>query len=383
MIHRNLLPLNRHSYYAPVPTLFVEPMGRIGDINIALRVLMETDIEGMHLRPVRQLADNLGNRVQVDSASAFFAPGGTPGEDMLRHPSDSDSHMDIKTNRLRYLSRNFGWASLRETTIPHPDPENGALQGTTIYWDVREMDRFGEFVEALDGAYRQQLDWESYAMSYDRVLPNFPFYQEVVERHCNAVDGPDIQNVLDIGAGTGNVTIKLLGVGRHVTAVDLSRAMLEKLRRKVAEPQRMRLTIVEQNAERLPQWDDDTFDAVTALLAFYDMTAPTRALNEAVRVLKPGGTMIVTEPKSTFCLDALLERAEQVLEDKGIRHTLRLDWDRVYCINKRRDPTKREDRIYIEQIEQHFRQMGFENICKKDSHYGNCATVKARKTIRS
>jgi ubiquinone/menaquinone biosynthesis C-methylase UbiE len=89
--------------------------------------------------------------------------------------------------------------------------------------------------------------------------------------------------------------IRLLGAGKRVTAVDIRRAMLERMYSKLHDEWVDRLTVVEDTAERLPHLGDNAFDGVTVLLAFFDMNDPIAALAEAQRVLKPGGTVVITE----------------------------------------------------------------------------------------
>lgn len=50
---------------------------------------------------------------------------------------------------------------------------------------------------------------ETYAISYDCVLMELDFYNEVVSRHVSALSVQGIGRVIDIGSGTGNVTIDL------------------------------------------------------------------------------------------------------------------------------------------------------------------------------
>ncbi len=244
------------------------------------------------------------------------------------------------------------------------------------------MERNEEYRAALNWERHRRLTWESYAISYDRVLPVLPFYKEVVNRHVDAMSRPNIKDVFDIGAGTGNVTVSLLDSGKRVTALDLSRPMLEKLRHKIPEAYADNLTVVEQNAEELTQWDDKSFDGVSILLAFYDMACPGRALSEAIRVLRPGGTIVITEPKRRFRLEPLLDEAERFLREKDVYDKLKADWDRVNVANKELDPAAREERLYAEEIEQYLREAGFKNLRVKDSHLGNCATVWGIKPSR-
>lgn len=251
-----------------------------------------------------------------------------------------------------------------------------------IFLEALGAERAEELSDAISNELRRLLTWESYAASYDRVLPLLPFYREVVNRHVQCLSAPGISNVLDLGAGTGNVSVALLKAGRQVTALDLSRAMLEKLRSKVPNECRDRLTIQEQNAEHLPQWCDETFDGVTVLLACYAMATPARALREALRLLRPGGELIITEPKRTFQLEPLLAFVDQFLQQEELYDKLKDDWARVNSANIELDPEKRSAPLRAEDIVEELQSAAFENISIEDSHLGNCATVRARKPCR-
>jgi ubiquinone/menaquinone biosynthesis C-methylase UbiE len=101
--------------------------------------------------------------------------------------------------------------------------------------------------------------------------------------------------VLDVATGTGRLPRALLRqpsfTGR-VIGLDLSRGML---RQAVRETRKFadRLTFVWQDASDLP-FENDTFDAVTCLEALEFTPEPRGVLSEMVRVLRPGGVLLVT-----------------------------------------------------------------------------------------
>ena len=378
MTSHEALLLAPSSYYAPVPTLMIDTQGLIVDFNIALRVLMHPDIEGARYQAVDELSAKIRQRAEGDllprinwSCGGEAAPaGGEPERVMEQY---------ISATRCRYRSNCCGWAELRRTALGYLESGSGTPLGTMIYMEVQSAENEGELWKTLSREHRRQLTWESYAVSYDRVLPLLPFYQEVVKRHVESMSAPDIENILDLGAGTGNVTVELLKINRKVTALDLSRAMLAKLRTKVLGKHADQLTIMEQNAEFLPQWGDGIFDGVTVLLAYYDMTDPTSAFREAIRVLRPGGSIVITEPKRAFQLEPLLEFVDRFLTKEGIYDEFRADWERVISANKELDPAKRGAPLRAEDIVDHLQAAAFENIEMEDSHLGNCATIWARK----
>ena len=134
------------------------------------------------------------------------------------------------------------------------------------------------------------------------------------------------------------------------------------------------------DAADLARWTAASFDGVTILLALFDMANPAAALGEAMRVLRPGGMLVVTEPKRTFDLSSLLLHAERCLREQGAYDALQEHWARVSNVNRKIDPSARRERMYIEDIRERLQLSGFSVSREEDSHHGNCATVWAVKT---
>ena len=197
-----------------------------------------------------------------------------------------------------------------------------------------------------------------------------------------------IMDVLDIGAGTGNVSIELLKANKNITAVDTSLAMLKQFYRKIDETMVKNLTIIEDTAERLPHLFSNSFDGVTVLLAFFDMLNPFAALDEAIRLLKPGGTLIVTEPKACFNVTELMAHAEEYLHKQDLMNRLEEDWQRIQTvaphINKKIQDAQSSDKTtlqpwHAEALHEILTERGFVDLSFEDSHLGNCATIKCFK----
>ena len=96
------------------------------------------------------------------------------------------------------------------------------------------------------------------------------------------------KEILDVGAGTGRLSVSLANREAKVTALDSSPKMLQILKRKNSK-----ITTVVGDAENLP-FDDNAFDIVTAAFLIVHLKDPTRFFDEAYRVLKDGGTFVVT-----------------------------------------------------------------------------------------
>ncbi|NOD90530.1 MULTISPECIES: bifunctional demethylmenaquinone methyltransferase/2-methoxy-6-polyprenyl-1,4-benzoquinol methylase UbiE [unclassified Ruegeria] len=105
------------------------------------------------------------------------------------------------------------------------------------------------------------------------------------------------QRLLDVAGGTGDISFRFLkraGHG-HATVLDLTEPMLvEGRQRAEADQMADSLNWVVGDAMALP-FEDNTFDVYTISFGIRNVTRPQEALNEAFRVLKPGGRLMVLE----------------------------------------------------------------------------------------
>jgi len=143
--------------------------------------------------------------------------------------------------------------------------------------------------------------------------------------------------VLDVATGTGRLPLALLELptfqGR-IVALDLSRKMLGMAAEKLCGHAN-RVSLLRQPAEDLP-FPDDTFDLVACLEALEFMVDARAVLREMVRVLRPGGLLVVTNrqgfygrlmPGKVFRNDEL----ERVLRDElGLVRVTFLRWQVEY-----------------------------------------------------
>jgi ubiquinone/menaquinone biosynthesis C-methylase UbiE len=94
------------------------------------------------------------------------------------------------------------------------------------------------------------------------------------------------QRVLDLGCGTGVFLRAAADRGAIVAGLDASDALLAVARERVPEAD-----LHAGDMQDLP-FGDDAFDVVTGFSSFFFADDMTRALSEACRVAKPGGTVL-------------------------------------------------------------------------------------------
>jgi demethylmenaquinone methyltransferase/2-methoxy-6-polyprenyl-1,4-benzoquinol methylase len=104
--------------------------------------------------------------------------------------------------------------------------------------------------------------------------------------------------VLDIAGGTGDLAAKfskLVGPEGRVVLADINESMLRVGRDKLTD---LGITgnieYTQANAECLP-FPDNTFDCITIAFGLRNVTDKDRALRSMLRVLKPGGRLLVLE----------------------------------------------------------------------------------------
>src|SRR5215470_14996906 len=96
----------------------------------------------------------------------------------------------------------------------------------------------------------------------------------------------------DLGCGTGQVSAALAPFVERIVAVDGSAAMLQAARKRLHGIDNVDLRRGE--LESLPI-DDGRLDAATLMLVLHHVAEPDRALAEALRVLKPGGRVVLVD----------------------------------------------------------------------------------------
>lgn len=100
--------------------------------------------------------------------------------------------------------------------------------------------------------------------------------------------------LLEVGAGTGRYSIALANEGYDVTAVELLDCNIKKFREKLKGEKKLQLH--QGNALDLSLFESNTFDGVLLFGPMYHLYCQedkVQALNEAKRVVKPGGIIMV------------------------------------------------------------------------------------------
>jgi len=158
--------------------------------------------------------------------------------------------------------------------------------------------------------------YDEWAESYDRDHEAIGFFGHRTAGRVLARYTPfaDVAPVLDAGAGTGAAGEALWAMGfRNLTAVDLSEEMLTRARRKGMYRHVTRADL----GLPLDEFPCHSFDAAILVGVFSYGQAPARALDEIVRLVKPGGVIAFTLRVDFFEQDAMSVRSKMEELDRS------------------------------------------------------------------
>jgi ubiquinone/menaquinone biosynthesis C-methylase UbiE len=111
-----------------------------------------------------------------------------------------------------------------------------------------------------------------------------------------ALAGRQDLDALDVGCGTGFLSLELAGRGHRVTGIDFAPAMLALAKAKAAEAGAA-IRFEEADAEALP-FAPASFDLVITRHVLWTLPHPEAAIDEWRRVLRPGGRLAVIDGHS-------------------------------------------------------------------------------------
>jgi SAM-dependent methyltransferase len=106
--------------------------------------------------------------------------------------------------------------------------------------------------------------------------------------------------VVEIGCGSGGLLVAAARRGIAIQGVDIALRWLVLAQRRL-EGRGLSVPLTAAAAKRLP-WPDRRFDAVVADSVLEHLNDPARALREWLRVLRPGGRLVVWSPNRFSCL---------------------------------------------------------------------------------
>lgn len=163
-------------------------------------------------------------------------------------------------------------------TSPNPNHNNFALI-------LAEL--MNSRAPSKDGVVRTYSRWAStYDATFGRIVGHYHWH---IARFVQEIGA---RKIIEIGVGTG-LSLPHYPAGISVLGVDICPLMLEKARRRQASgTSRARIELQLVDGEELP-YGDGTFDAVVLPFVISVTPDPKRLLAEGLRVLAPGGHLLI------------------------------------------------------------------------------------------
>jgi len=148
----------------------------------------------------------------------------------------------------------------------------------------------------LDAWEKLELQLEETIPNYDRVNRLMTFGQDKRWRRNVRNHASPGMKILEVGCGPGSFAEDLVGL--DVTCLDPSSEMLKVAKKRVDGARAARgekpAHYIEAIAESIP-CEDNTFDMVFCLFSFRDFQDKRKGLTEILRVLKPGGRLVICD----------------------------------------------------------------------------------------
>lgn len=140
-------------------------------------------------------------------------------------------------------------------------------------------------MDKVAAVLRRRPPFDAVADLYDRVRPGYP--DEAIDHLVELTRLPRRGRVLEIGPGTGQLSVSLAERGYDLTAVELGPHLAERARRNLAGYSRARVLCARfEDVELTPR----SFDVVTAATSFHWLD-PETAYPKAASLLRPTGSL--------------------------------------------------------------------------------------------
>ncbi|MEQ8269039.1 MAG: metalloregulator ArsR/SmtB family transcription factor [Parvibaculum sp.] len=132
------------------------------------------------------------------------------------------------------------------------------------------------------------------ADEWDRIRSLYVPEDKVEQAMLELGAGDRLELVADLGTGTGRMLELFAPNARSGLGIDLSQEMLALARAQLARPELQHCSVRQGDLYDLPI-QDGTVDLVTLHMVLHYLDDPAASIDEAARVLKPGGRLLIAD----------------------------------------------------------------------------------------
>ncbi|KAJ1841162.1 hypothetical protein LPJ73_006206 [Coemansia sp. RSA 2703] len=210
---------------------------------------------------------------------------------MLKNASSQSSLAQKQPDKLLASSEQSMRSLHRAETVDKTQGGNQLPYNDTVPASQKE--------EVMDSVYCRVAD------NYDRAINIFSLFMNGMwkRRFVSRMQAAPGAYLLDVAGGTGEIAKHYLAyqeaqgdLTAHVHVIDFNPDMLRVGRQRMQKIEHgARVTFAQGNAEDLKEVEDASVDVYSIASGMHNLANPTKALDEAFRVLKPGGTFACLE----------------------------------------------------------------------------------------
>lgn len=309
----DLIDIGRPTSSPLVPMLWLDSSFNILDWNDAFSLAFDRSADGKRGKCIAEWYNCLNNSEQLIVETKRWLAG-------KRRPQ---TRLELV---VRFKSECYG--AIHGITCLYPI---GGRETSGDNWLVIFSNHFIEkaaseaFHRDLVRVLREDALWSEYSVYYDNVLPNTLIYPDLLERMVGSSGGlPEIASksiVLDLGAGTGNLSLLLAKNSQKqllIYALDKNDAMIAVLRQKCSDHIRSDMdgpgiVVARQDMRSLDGLPKQYFDHVMLNNVLFTLRDPVGLLKQVFEILKPGGDVRISGPKKDARLDILFDQIRQDL----------------------------------------------------------------------
>ena len=156
----------------------------------------------------------------------------------------------------------------------------------------RDLDRLEEIKSARTEMAARY--FKASAAEWDKIRSLHVAETEVEQKMLELLGEDPVAGLLDLGTGTGRIIELLAGHAEQAIGVDSSHAMLSIARANLEQAGLSHCQVRHADIFHLP-YDTASIDLVTVHQVLHFLDDPGRALQEAARVLRPGGRLMIVD----------------------------------------------------------------------------------------
>ena len=157
-----------------------------------------------------------------------------------------------------------------------------------------ERDRARAEAVMRERAETAQAYFKEYASEWDAIRSLHVAEDEVEQAMIDALGAGPFEYLVDLGTGTGRMLELFASRAKHAVGIDINRDMLAYARAKLETAGLIHCQVRQGDLFSL-SFADGEVDAVVLHQVLHFLDDPASALNEAARILAPGGKLLVVD----------------------------------------------------------------------------------------